>query len=607
MRYCLFAILFAVGILTIQAETAIQTQVSTNQVALNEPFELEITVTVDNSSRAPEIIPPKFPNDFPFTVLQQSRPQVQHFKNGFLTSSGMKFVQSFIVKTKYQLRAKTEGVHQIPGLEFTVNGKRHLTDPVSITVSKEAPSDVSRLSFTAKFSTSQVTVGDRLTLSYDILVPQNLRIGHLDPKIQQSLDALAPYFKRLADNNWQEGSRRLNGKDCLTFHLELQLIAKQEGTFTLPPSTLFYQVPAQRHSRNSYDPFGMLNEEIFSFGLFESYRTESIDCDAATVEILPLPEEGKPAGFTGIIGQLSTTAIPSATTATVGEPILVDFVFKGAYNLSEIKLPDLSQTPELTQHFKIAGDDPVIERNGQATLQRTLRATHPGDLTIPAFHFSYFDPESREYRTASTEPIPLKVTAARQITLEDAQGNVATPATITATSANTGASPTPKRTLGLEPDFPPEEFGGHHLVQAAPFKRFIVPLTCIAIPPALWLFLTLTSWFFRMRNATGTTRAIHGAKGVLLRTVDKLNANDPQAATKFATALQVFFTTRFQLPPGVVTFADAESAALRDGFRPEQIAPFQELFVQCEAVQYAGGAFHLEELRNRLRNALKEF
>ena len=337
--------------------------------------------------------------------------------------------------------------------------------------------------------------------------------------------------------------------------------------------------------------------------MFGSWRELTVACDELPLEVQPLPTEGRPADFTGIVGQLRAKASLSTTEATVGEPILLDLTLAGAPALADARLPDLANLPEIAQHFKVSGDDPPLEAEGGVVFQRTLRATTPGDLEIPAIPFSYFDPAAREYRTAATEPIRLKVAAARQITLEDAQGTTpVTPAVDNRTATTIAA-----QTAGLEPDFPPEELAQNRLAPFLTPRRFLAPALLLAIPPALWLLCALGTLVARRRNATGAERAASGAKGELLKTIARLRNDDPHAAAKFSDALQAFFTARFHLPPGAITYADAEAAALQNGFTTEQITPFQDIFATCEAAQFAGGAFNLEATRNQLKIALKPF
>ena len=577
-RFGLLILLF-LSLLNVWAVT-VQTQVSANQVTLNEPFVYAVIVAAEDAKDAPKVTPPEFPENLPFSILRKEQPRPSHNSqttiiNGKVTSSNQ-----YTITLLYQLKPKFEGQHQIPALQLTVDGEKFQTEPITITVSKADASAGNSAKLTAKFSSEQAMLGYPVTLSYDFLLP--VQFGARNLGAQLPTDFLAEHFTLANGQDWEQpqwrhGTRTINGMPCEAFHLELQLIPKHEGTITLPSAVMSYQVPDQQRSRRRRGGFpgGFFDDDFFDsdpFGMFGSYREVTVASDEITLEVQPLPAEGRPDDFTGIVGQLRVKAAVSSDEVTVGEPILLDLSLSGAPSLAEAKLPNLSALPELASHFKVSGDDPPLEKDGQVVFQRTLRATTPGEISIPAIPFSYFDPKAREYRTATTAPIPLKVTAARQITLADAQGNLpAAPAAIPQVPTELTAS----RTAGIEPNFPPEELQSRKLAPFISRKSFNLIILWLIIPPAAWFLCLLGTLVARHRNANSAQRATRGAKARLLRTANSLRDNDLQVATKFSAALQEFFTTRFLLPPGTVTFADAEAAALRDGFTSDQIAPFK--------------------------------
>ena len=604
MRHFAFAILFFISMLSVWAEVSVQTQVSENQVTLNQPFVFAIDIVAEDTSDAPKVVPPDFPENLPFQVLRKDPPRPSHNSqttiiNGKITSSS-----TYTIRLLYQLKPKFEGHHQIPALELEVNGEKHQTQPVTITVGKQAAAAAGpQPQLVVAFSSEQAMLGYPVTLSYDLVFPE--RLNARAPQLNLPDEFLAEHFTQQGEPTQETRQRTYNGLLCTVIHLELQLIPKHEGNITLPAAVLSCQVPDQQRRRRRGGIPGSFFDDDFAdpFGMFGSWRELTVACDELPLEVQPLPTEGRPADFTGIVGQLRAKASISTTEATVGEPILLDLTLSGAPALVNAKLPDLANLPEIAQHFKVSGDDPPLEAEGGVVFQRTLRATTPGDLEIPAIPFSYFDPAAREYRTAATEPIRLKVAAARQITLEDAQGTTpVTPAVDNRTATTIAA-----QTAGLEPDFPPEELAQNRLAPFLTPRRFLAPALLLAIPPALWLLCALGTLVARRRNATGAERAASGAKGELLKTVARLRNDDPHAAAKFSDALQAFFTARFHLPPGAITYADAEAAALQNGFTTEQITPFQDIFATCEAAQFAGGAFNLEATRNQLKIALKPF
>lgn len=583
----------------------VQTQVSTNQVMLNESFVYAVIVVAENSKNAPKVTGPDFPENLPFSILRKDPPRPSRKSQTTIINGQVSSINQYTITLLYQLKPKSEGQLQIPALKLKVDGKSYHTDPVTIIVSKENTAVGNSAQLKAAFSAEQAMLGYTVTLTYDILLPVQVGARN-NVGVQLPIETITEHFTaNIQDWNqlpWKRSSRTINGLPCETFHLELQLIPKHDGAITLPPAVMTFEVPdRQQRSRRRGFPGGFYDDDFPDpWGMFENYKTIAVACDETTLEVLPLPEEGKPADFTGIVGKLRVKASLSTSEATVGEPILLNISLSGAPDLVNARLPDLNHLPEFTSHFKISGDDPPLEKDGRTVFQRTLRAIIPGDLELPPISLSYFDPEAREYRTTTTKPIPLKVIAARQITLEDAQSNVLAPSAVTEVVA---------QNTGLEPDFSKEECWrtGPRLAPFSDCRHFFVPLLCLVIPPALWLACVLHVLLTRRRNATGTARAVKGAKGVLLSTIERLNASDPQCGAKFSVALQTFFATRFQLPPGAITYTDAEAAALRDGFTTEQITPFRDLFASCEAAQYAGGAFSLDTARTILKNAIKPF
>ncbi|MBR4519079.1 MAG: BatD family protein [Victivallales bacterium] len=611
MRRFGFLILFFLSLLNVWAVTTVQTQVSANQVTLNEPFVYAIIVVAEDAKDTPKVTPPKFPENLPFTVLNpNASPSIQFKREQSFDNWKRTEINQTILIFQYQFKPKFEGQHQIPSLELMVDGEKFQTDPITITVGKADTSAGNSAKLTAKFSSEQAMLGYMVTLSYDLIFPDRLALRY-PPEIRLPHDFLSEHFTQQGEPTQEIRQDILNGITCRVIHLELQLIPKHEGTITLPSAVMTYQIPDQQRSRRRHGfPGSFLDDDLIDdflggnpLGMGRNYKTITVACDEITLEVQPLPTEGQPTDFTGIVGQLRVKANISTSEATVGEPVLLDLALSGAPNLADAKLPDFAKIPELANHFKVSGDDPALEKDGQTVFQRTLRATTPGDLTIPPIPFSYFDPKAREYRTATTQPIPIKVTAARQITLEDAQGAAPTAAQPSVTTINIRSN------SGLEPDFSKEELW-YTGPRVAPFSKrlhFFVPLLCLAIPPAFWLVCAMFVLLSRRRNATGAARAVKGAKGVLLRTIEHLNDSDPQCGAKFSTALQTFFATRFKLPPGAVTYADAEAAALRNGFTSDQIAPFRQIFADCEAAQYAAVTFDLTAAKAHLKDAIKPF
>ena len=78
MRRFGFLILFFLSLLNVWAVTTVQTQVSANQVTLNEPFVYAVIVASEDAKDTPKVTPPEFPENLPFTVLRKDPPRPSH-------------------------------------------------------------------------------------------------------------------------------------------------------------------------------------------------------------------------------------------------------------------------------------------------------------------------------------------------------------------------------------------------------------------------------------------------------------------------------------------------------------------------------------------------
>ncbi len=154
----------------------------------------------------------------------------------------------------------------------------------------------------------------------------------------------------------------------------------------------------QRQPFFGLDRFGDVQEEIFS-------------AEPLPVVVKALPTEGRPADFSGFIGQLSLSAVASATQLSVGDTVTIQLNLSGNAPLAGIKLPALQGSG-----FKVYDDQPVAEAKlvaGQivatASYKRAVVAQQPGTLEIPSVSLSYFDPITGAYQNVRSAPILLNV------------------------------------------------------------------------------------------------------------------------------------------------------------------------------------------------------
>lgn len=130
------------------------------------------------------------------------------------------------------------------------------------------------------------------------------------------------------------------------------------------------------------------------------------------VKELPTPI---PYNFIGGVGDFKITASMPNTNVATNIPSQLVFKVEGSGNIKYVKLPDIAPflpktieafSPNVTNDSKISGNTVT----GSSTFDYSIIVKETGDVVIPAMEFSYFDPESGEYKTMKTEEIKLAVT-----------------------------------------------------------------------------------------------------------------------------------------------------------------------------------------------------
>jgi len=133
---------------------------------------------------------------------------------------------------------------------------------------------------------------------------------------------------------------------------------------------------------------------------------------ALPITVLPLPAEGRPAGFSpnNVAASLSVEGRASPTAVRVGESFEVTLMLRGEGNLAGFRI----DPPELPGATAIKASDRVVEPTADDLLARRtvtflVTPSQPGDCDLTDFGVSYFDYEARQYRRARAGALRVAV------------------------------------------------------------------------------------------------------------------------------------------------------------------------------------------------------
>lgn len=161
----------------------------------------------------------------------------------------------------------------------------------------------------------------------------------------------------------------------------------------------------------------------FGFGFGRSYEyTKS--SKRLELEVKPLPVgAGRPASFTGAVGQFTVTSQVEGKQFPVNQPFSYKLRFEGQGNAKSIELPAI-QWPEGIEVYDTKNESRFFkDGNSYKEFEVLLIPRKEGVLEIPGVHFSFFNPKTGKYEQKQTESVSLTIVPASGGTLAKNDSN----------------------------------------------------------------------------------------------------------------------------------------------------------------------------------------
>ncbi len=387
--------------------------VSKNKVAVGEVFQLEFSINTNASN----FTPPPF-NDF---TIQQ----------GPMQSSSVQIINgsmSQIIKLTYYISAKKEGILTI-GPATIISGSSTLQSK-SITIeatkdnqntqnqggqnkgdSKSGKSGTSENIFArTSVSSSKVYTGEQFTITHKVYTRLNLK-GFQDIKFPSYNGFWSQDEAR--KTQYQITNENINGVSYNVVEIKKAfLFAQRSGKIEIEPITIPCIVQEKSGKQNN-DPFAQFFGNDAFFG-FDSYKNVvySIKSNSIIVDVLPLPEENKPMGFSGAVGNFSMSTSIDKENAKTNDGINLKINITGRGNLKLIEPPKIEFPDEFESY------DPKINENittgpngtsGSKSFEYLLIPRHEGNYKIGNWSFTYFDTEKKKYISLPSKEFSLSI------------------------------------------------------------------------------------------------------------------------------------------------------------------------------------------------------
>lgn len=383
-------------------------------VAVGDQFRLSYTVTTQ------KVRDFRVPSIKGFDVLMgPSRSQQKSVQiiNGETTSTSS-------ITFTYILMATKEGSFTLPGATITADGNQMVSNAVHINVlpadqangassgnsgrqggaASRASSGTSvsnsDLFITATASKTTLYEQEAFLLTYKIYTLVDLR-GFDNVKLPDFKGFHSQEVELPNDRKWS--LEHYKGYQT-TVYRQFVLFPQQSGKLTIDAARFDASIAK---ATQVADPF----EAFFNGGNNYVEVKKTLATPQLTVDVKELPA-GKPAGFSGGVGEFSISSSINSTNVKTNDAVTVKLVISGTGNLKLISTPEV----KFPEDFEVY--DPKVDNkfrltsaglSGSQVIEYLAIPRNAGTYKIPAVEFSYFDIKSRTYKTLTTEGYELHV------------------------------------------------------------------------------------------------------------------------------------------------------------------------------------------------------
>ncbi len=372
-----------------------EAKVSKKTLGVNERLRIDFEMNKDGDN----FVPPSFDG---FTVVGGP--------NTSLMNSYVNGKKTYQKTYSYFLAPNKKGKLTIKQAKIEIEGEIYKTFPITVTVTNavdrpNAPpgaADIAddNIHLIAEVSKTNPYLNEPVTVVYKLYVSREVGIdGNWREKQTPRYNDFWSQNIEIKGLNVQK--TKYKGEDYRYVVLRKTVLYPQKsGKLKIEPLVLDVNVEV---------PSG--RTDIFGRQLMTKVP-KTVTAGSRTLNVKPLPEQGKPADFKGAVGDFSFSVTTSKTQLDATESLqaIVEVSGKGNMNLFEL--------PELTTPSSLEVYEPEHKENIRTTLSGmqgrvsdtyTIVPQYRGKYPLPPISFSYFDLATETYKRITSDEIIIDV------------------------------------------------------------------------------------------------------------------------------------------------------------------------------------------------------
>jgi hypothetical protein len=385
-------ILLAIFLLTVGfqlgAQITFQAKVSKNRMGINE----RLKVSFEMNKNGDNFTPPQFEG---FRVVGGPN---QSTSNSWINGK-----RSFSRSFTYFLNPTRKGKLSIGQATVKIDGAIYKTSPVSVEVTEavKTPNQAGNADYiadqnvhlVAEVSNRNPYLNEAFTVVYKLYYTSEIGISNVNEVESPGYADFWSHLIPIKKLEMKQGTYKGATYNYVTWRKAV-LYPQKTGELILEPLTLniTVQVPSNRR-----DIWGnLVNRQV----------PKVIIAGKRTIKVKPLPQEGKPVGFTGAVGNFDLNFSLNKDVLKASESFQGTIKVSGRGNLKLFNLPKINvpaalevYEPEHTENIKTN----LLGMQGSIQDTYTIVPEFQGNYPIPGVSFSYFDPNKKRYVTLNSE------------------------------------------------------------------------------------------------------------------------------------------------------------------------------------------------------------
>ena len=336
-----------------------------------------------------------------FRVLRGGTSSRVEIVNGKM-KTGIEFV--------YGLQPQKAGIYSVGPAKLQVKGKTYQSETVKLTITepqKASGNDRGSLFLNVSLSTAEVYLEEQTI--YLLKLYRQMPVSNISLSLPESPQLTFQQLGKPFDYQ-----SNYNDQTYQVLEVRYALTPTAAGIFGIGPARMNMTV-IERRRRSA---FNLFDDPFFSNALGQQ---KTVASEPLELKVLQLPEENRPADFSGLVGEFQIDSRLEPVTVKAGESTTLSVVLSGRGNIKRI--PDLKM-PEV-DHIKVYADQPVLTTQidekgpqGVKTMKWALVPDQAGDYHLPPLQLSFFDTRARDYKKLKTAPLVLKVTPGKEPSLQ---------------------------------------------------------------------------------------------------------------------------------------------------------------------------------------------